>query len=147
MDEFDLFAAKSKKANCTNSSIRSLGESMARQSAFEIIWPLGATWGFLRMLGMWDGPLGPKPKIKQNKDAIALFLDILLCFMGHDWKGQSFFLLKDSNKGLFEYMLSSAFERFERLKELNFHAKNVYMGCQEATRLKGIQLLRGQKTR
>ena len=41
------------------------------------------------------------------------------------------FLLKDSNKGLFEYMLSSAFERFERLKELNFHAKNVCMGCQE----------------
>ena len=58
-----------------------------------------------------------------------------------------FFLLKDSNKGLFEYMLSSAFERFERLKELNFHAKNVYMGCQEATRLEGIQLLRGQEMR
>ena len=56
--------------------------------------------------------------------------------MGHDWKGQSFFLLKDSNKGLFEYMLSSA---FERLKELNFHANNVYMGCQEAKRLGGIQ--------
>ena len=35
-DEFDLFALKSKKANKTNSSIRFLGESMARQSAFEI---------------------------------------------------------------------------------------------------------------
>ena len=39
-DEFDLFAVKSKKANKTNSSIRFLGESMARQSAFEINWPL-----------------------------------------------------------------------------------------------------------
>ena len=36
MDEFDLFALKTKKANKTNSSIRFLGESMARQSAFEI---------------------------------------------------------------------------------------------------------------
>ena len=36
MDEFDLFAVKSKKANKTNLSIRFLGESMARQSAFEI---------------------------------------------------------------------------------------------------------------
>ena len=51
-------------------------------------------------------------------------------------KDRVFFLLKDSNKGLFEYMLSSA---FERLKELNFHANNVYMGCQEAKRLGGIQ--------
>ena len=40
---FDLFAVKSKKANKTNSSIRFLGESMARQSAFEINWPLGMT--------------------------------------------------------------------------------------------------------
>ena len=40
MDEFDLFAVKSKKANKTNSSVRFLGESMARQSAFEINWPL-----------------------------------------------------------------------------------------------------------
>ena len=39
-DEFDLFAVKSKKANKTNSSVRFLGESMARQSAFEINWPL-----------------------------------------------------------------------------------------------------------
>jgi hypothetical protein len=36
MDEFDLFAVKSKKANKTNSSVRFLGESMARQSAFKI---------------------------------------------------------------------------------------------------------------
>ena len=35
-DEFDLFAVKSKKANKSNSSVRFLGESMARQSAFEI---------------------------------------------------------------------------------------------------------------
>ena len=35
-DEFDLFAVRSKKANKTNSSVRFLGESMARQSAFEI---------------------------------------------------------------------------------------------------------------
>ena len=35
-DEFDLFAVKSKKAKKTNSSVRFLGESMARQSAFEI---------------------------------------------------------------------------------------------------------------
>ena len=35
-DEFDLFAMKSKKANKTNSSVRFLGESMARQSAFKI---------------------------------------------------------------------------------------------------------------
>ena len=62
-------------------------------------------------------------------------------------KDRVFFLLKDSNKGLFEYMLSSAFERFERLKELNFHANNVYMGCQEAKRLGGIQLLRWQEKR
>ena len=41
-DEFDLFAVKSKKANKTNSSVRFLGESMARQSAFKINWPLGA---------------------------------------------------------------------------------------------------------
>ena len=40
MDEFDLFAVKSKKANKTNSSVRFLGESMACQSAFEINWPL-----------------------------------------------------------------------------------------------------------
>ena len=33
MDEFDLFAVKRKKANKTNSSVRFLGESMARQSA------------------------------------------------------------------------------------------------------------------
>ena len=36
MDEFDLFAVKSEKANKTRSSIRFLGESMACQSAFEI---------------------------------------------------------------------------------------------------------------
>ena len=35
-DEFDLFAVKSKKAKKTNSSVRFLGESIARQSAFEI---------------------------------------------------------------------------------------------------------------
>ena len=35
-DEFDLFAVKSKKANKTNSSVCFLGESMPRQSAFEI---------------------------------------------------------------------------------------------------------------
>ena len=35
-DEFDLFAVKSKKANKTNLSVRFLGESMARQSSFEI---------------------------------------------------------------------------------------------------------------
>ena len=35
-DEFDLFAVKSKKANKTNSSVLFLGESMDRQSAFEI---------------------------------------------------------------------------------------------------------------
>ena len=40
MDEFNLFAVKSKKANKTNSSIRFLGESMVRQSAFEINWSL-----------------------------------------------------------------------------------------------------------
>ena len=34
--QFDLFAVKSKKANKTNSSVRFLGEFMARQSAFEI---------------------------------------------------------------------------------------------------------------
>ena len=36
----DLFAVKSKKANKTNLSVRFLGESMARQSAFEINWSL-----------------------------------------------------------------------------------------------------------
>ena len=36
-------------------------------------------------------------------------------------KDRVFFLLTGSNKELFEYMLSSA---FERLKELNFHANN-----------------------
>ena len=35
-DEFDLFTVKSKKTNKTNSSVRFFGESMARQSAFEI---------------------------------------------------------------------------------------------------------------
>ena len=40
MDEFDLFAVKSEKANKTNSSIRFLGEFMARQSTFQIDWPL-----------------------------------------------------------------------------------------------------------
>ena len=40
-DEFDLFAVKSKKANKTNSSFRFLGESMARQSVYGFIWPLG----------------------------------------------------------------------------------------------------------
>ena len=35
-DEFDLFARKSNKANKINSSVRFLGESMARQSALEI---------------------------------------------------------------------------------------------------------------
>ena len=40
-DEFDLFAVKSKKkGNKTNSTIHFLGESMARQSTFEINWPL-----------------------------------------------------------------------------------------------------------
>ena len=39
-DEFDLFAVKSKKAKKTNLFVRFLGESMARQSAFEINWPL-----------------------------------------------------------------------------------------------------------
>ena len=36
MDEFDLFIVKRKKASKTNSSIRFLAESMARQSAFKI---------------------------------------------------------------------------------------------------------------
>jgi hypothetical protein len=36
MDELDLFAVKRKKENKTNSSVRFLVESMARQSAFEI---------------------------------------------------------------------------------------------------------------
>ena len=36
MDEFYLFAVKSKKANKTNLSVPFLGESMTRQSAFEI---------------------------------------------------------------------------------------------------------------
>ena len=36
MDEFDLFAVKSKKANKTNSFVGFLGESIERQSAFEI---------------------------------------------------------------------------------------------------------------
>jgi hypothetical protein len=35
-DEFDLFAVKSKKANKINLPVRFLGESLARQSAFEI---------------------------------------------------------------------------------------------------------------
>ena len=35
-DEFDLFAVKSKKANKTNLSVHFWGESMARQSAFNI---------------------------------------------------------------------------------------------------------------
>ena len=35
-DKFDLFAEKSKKANKTNLYVHFLGESMARQSAFEI---------------------------------------------------------------------------------------------------------------
>ena len=35
-DEFDLFAIKSKRANKTNLSVHFLGESMVRQSAFEI---------------------------------------------------------------------------------------------------------------
>ena len=35
-EEFDVFAVKSEKTNKTNSSVRFLGESMARQSAFEI---------------------------------------------------------------------------------------------------------------
>ena len=35
-DEFDLFAVKRKKANKSNPSVRFLGESMVRQSAFEI---------------------------------------------------------------------------------------------------------------
>ena len=43
MDEFDLFAVKSKKANKTNSSFCFLGESMVRQSAFKINWPLAIT--------------------------------------------------------------------------------------------------------
>ena len=42
MDQFDLFAVKIKKANKTNSSVRFLGESMARKSAFEINGPLVA---------------------------------------------------------------------------------------------------------
>ena len=41
-DEFDLFAVKSKKTNITNLSVPFLGESIARQSAFEINWPLEA---------------------------------------------------------------------------------------------------------
>ena len=43
MGEFYLFAVKSKKANKTNSSVPFLGESMARQSAFEINWPLAGS--------------------------------------------------------------------------------------------------------
>ena len=43
-DEFDLFAVKCRKTNKTNASIRFLGESMARQSAFEINWPLPRSW-------------------------------------------------------------------------------------------------------
>ena len=38
-EKFDLFAMKSKKEKKTNSFVRFLGESMARQSAFEINWP------------------------------------------------------------------------------------------------------------
>ena len=36
-NEFILFAVKSKKANKTNSFVRFLGESTARQSAFDFI--------------------------------------------------------------------------------------------------------------
>ena len=36
MDKFDLLAVKSKKANKTDLSVRILGETMVRQSAFEI---------------------------------------------------------------------------------------------------------------
>ena len=39
-NEFVLFAVKRKKANKTNSFVRFLGESTARQSAFGLIWPL-----------------------------------------------------------------------------------------------------------
>ena len=48
-DEFDLFAVKSKKANKTNSSAHFLGESMARQSAFEINWLLPSTNFFKKL--------------------------------------------------------------------------------------------------
>ena len=44
MDEFDLFAMKSKEANKTNSFVCFLGESMGRQSAFKINWPLTGEW-------------------------------------------------------------------------------------------------------
>ena len=37
MNEFEFFALKSKKVNKTNSFVRFLGESMARQSAFGFI--------------------------------------------------------------------------------------------------------------
>ena len=63
-DEFDLFAVKSKKANKTNLSVRFLGESMARQSAFKINWPLVTAfealewgWGYLNRDNI-DGPDG-----------------------------------------------------------------------------------------
>ena len=53
-DEFDLFAVKSKKANKTNSTVRFLVESMARQSAYGFIRPLkvisNKIWRFLQIL-------------------------------------------------------------------------------------------------
>ena len=72
----------------------------------------------------------------QHEDRIEVYYEKYYCVLCVMIEKDIVFLLKDSNKGLFEYMLSSA---FERLKELNFHANNVYMGCQEAKWLKGIQ--------
>ena len=43
MDEFDLFAVKSKKANKTIFSVIFLGEFTAHQSALDFILPLADT--------------------------------------------------------------------------------------------------------
>jgi hypothetical protein len=53
-DEFDLFAVKSKKAIKTNSSVCFLGESMVRQSAFKINWPLEWRLSSKHKVGAFD---------------------------------------------------------------------------------------------
>ena len=74
MDEFDLFAVKSKKANKANSSICLLGESMARQSAFEINGPFRTE----RLNYVWPNKSrvtlevpGPRPTIQSSGNSFT----------------------------------------------------------------------------
>ena len=75
MDEFDLFAVKSKKSNKTNLSVRFWGESMARQSAFKINWPLNIeNWIWKYKFGTFWGTIIQRRIVLKKKNTLSMLI-------------------------------------------------------------------------